>query len=242
MRLLLIFFICLIALPAAAQDYKTVLDLPDGATLVNLSASERLEIEQDLLVATMTYKAENESPKVVQDEINKKMKAAVDKAKKVSSVKASTQQYYVNEYDRNRGKKNFPVDKIWQGRQGLMIKGKTPDDLLKLVGDIQEMGFAMNSLQYQVSPELLEETREAMLEDALEKLMSKAKRTAKAIGKTTADLKTVNVDMGGGGYYPQPKMMRSMAMADGAEAMSAPVAAPGESQITLNVSAQALIK
>ncbi len=229
------------AMPAKAQDYKTILDLPEGAALVSLSASERVEIEQDLLVANLQYETEDKNPRALQDKINKKMKEALDTAKKVASVKVSTQQYYVYEYDRNQGKKGLPVDKVWRGQQGLMVKGKTADELLDLVGKLQEMGLTAQGLNYQVSPELLEETRESLLEAALVKLKAKADRTAKALGKGGAELKMINVDMGG--YYPQPVMMRAEAMNMAADMkMAAPVAAPGESEVTLSVSAQALLK
>ncbi len=236
MRIILATALLLVfAWPANAQDYKTVLDVPEGATLVSLSATERVEVEQDLLVAQLKYEAENANPKALQDEINRAMKKAVDAAKKVKSVKVSTQQYYVHEYRRD---KHAP--KIWKGSQGLMIKGKTADELLELTGKLQEMGLTMSGLSYALSPELLEETRDNLLEVALKKLQAKAARTAKALGKTSADLLQVNVDMGGG---TRPQMMRSsMAMSEGIAASAAPVAAPGQSDITLSVNAQALVK
>lgn len=242
MRAYLIAVLCLFVLPANAQDYKTILDLPEGVSLVNLSASERVEIEQDLLVANLRFESDNDSPKALQDTINKTMKKALNTAKKVESVKVSTQQYRVYEYDKNRGKKGLAPQKIWRGQQGLMVKGKKADDLLELVADLQEIGLTMNNLSYQVSPELLETTREGLLEDALKKLTAKAERTAKALGKSKAELKQITVNMGG--HYPRPVMARGMAMnmvADSAE-VSAPVAAPGENNVTLNVSAQAFLK
>jgi len=224
-----------------AQNHKTAVDLPEGTTLVNLSASERVEVEQDLLVARLQFKAEDDNPKDVQDEINKKMRDVVDAAKKVSSVKVSTQQYYVHEYDRNQGKRNLPVRKVWRGQQGVVVKGKKADELLELVGEIQEMGLIMNGLSYQVSPELLEETREAILDDALIKLMAKANRTAKALGKSNAELKQINIDMGN--YRPQPyKLARGLASVADTESFAAPVATPGETNITVSVSAQALLR
>lgn len=227
----------LAALPASAQDYKTVLDIPEGATLISLSATERVEIEQDLLIANLRYETENTDPKKLQDEINRIMQKAVDAAKKVQSVKTATQQYYVQEYRRD---KHAP--RTWRGNQGLQLKGKKADELLQLTGDLQKMGLSMSGLSYSVSPELLEETRNNMLEAALKKLTTKAARTAKALGKTKADLLQINVDSGGG--YARPQMMRAMAMDSGMAEMSmaAPVAAPGESQVTLTVSAQALVK
>ncbi len=240
MRLFFIFTVAFIfGAPAMAQDYKTLLDIPSGSTLVNLSATESVEVEQDMLIANLRFEAENIDPRAVQSEVNSMMKKALDLAVSVSSVKASTQQYYVHEYDRSRGQ-GARRDIVWRAQQGLMLKGKKADDLLKLAGDLQDIGLKMNGLNYMVSPELLEETRNGLLEDALEKLRVKADRTAKALGKTKTEFLQINVDTGG--YY-QPPMMRTMAMADGAmeKGMAAPVAAPGESQITLTVSTQALL-
>lgn len=242
MRALLILALCILtALPAAAQDYKTILDLPEGWTLVNLSASEQVEIQQDLLIANLQYEAENTDPKALQNEINTVMKKAVDKALKVKGVKTATQGYNVYQYDVNRGKKNLPREIIWKGNQGLMIKSKDANALLDLTGELQKMGLSMNGLSYTVSPELLEETRNSLLEDALAKLKTKAERTAKALGKSKTELLQINVDHGGGYHAP---VMRAMAM-DSSMAkaeMAPPVAAPGETMVTLNVSAQAALK
>ena len=240
-RFLLTVCFILMTIPATAQDMKTILDLPSGATLVSLSANERVEIKQDLLIATLRYQVENADPRTVQNDINKKMKNALDEAQKVKTVKAATGQYHIYEYDPNRHKQLKNRKKLWRGQQSLTIKGKTPDDLLELTGKLQDMGLAMNGLQYTVSPELLEETRDGLLENALTKLRKKAARTAKALGKSKAELKQVNVDHGGN-YYPRAPMGRGVAMMSADAEMASPVAAPGESQVTLNVSAQALLQ
>jgi predicted secreted protein len=245
---LLALFVFFTAAPATAQDYQTVLDIPAGHTLVNLSASEQVEIDQDLLVANLRFESENKEPKKLQDDINEIMKKAVDAAKKYTEVKVSTQQYYVYPYDYDpnpqpveRGEVR-KMERTWRGQQGLDLKSKNSEELLKLVGELQTLGLAVSGLQYTVSPELLESTRESLLEGALTKLMAKAERAAKALGKSKADLLEVNVDMGG--YYPQPMMARDMAYAEGAvmAKMDAPVAQAGQSQINMTVSARALLK
>ena len=223
-----------------AQDYKTLLDIPEGATLVSLSATERIEVEQDLLTANLRYEAENVSPKELQNNINTMMKKALEKAKKVNSVKVSTQAYSVYQYNLNNNRTQRR-NMIWKGQQGLKIKGKNAVDLLDLLGDLQEMGLTMKGLSYSVSPELLEKTHNEMLEAALGKLITKAKRTAKAIGKSKTELLQINVNHGGrNNYQPQYNMRAMGGMAE--TATVAPVAAPGESQITLTVSAQALLR
>lgn len=237
-----------VAAPALAQDYKTVLDIPAGHTLVNLSASEQVEIDQDLLVANLRYEIENKDPKKLQDDINEVMKKAVDQSKKYGAVKTSTQQYYVYPYDYDpnpqpveRGELRNKLERTWRGQQGIELKSKNSDELLRLMGELQALGLTVSGLQYTVSPELLEETREGLLEGALEKLGAKAARAAKALGKSKADLLEVNVDMGG--YYPpQPMMARGMAMEMSMAKMDAPVATPGQSQIQMTVSARAILK
>jgi predicted secreted protein len=247
MRLIIAFFAILMFLPviAQAQDLNTLLDIPSGETLVNLSATERVEVDQDLLISSLRYEAENKDAKKLQDDINTVMKAALDKAKSYPDVKVETQQYYVykNEYYPNPANQVGKPISTWRGQQGLILKSKNAADVLKLTGELQEMKLAVNGLNYMVSPELLEETQNTLLEGALAKLTAKAERIAKALGKSKADLLNVNVDMGG--YYPQPMMARAEMMSmDGAAApkMDAPVAAPGQSDITLTVSATARIK
>ena len=234
---------------AQAQDYKTILDIPAGQTIINLSANERVEVQQDLLVASLRFESENVSPKALQDEINKIMTKALDLAKTYKDVKVETDQYYVYPYDPEPpkplkdGEKPSKSIRTWRGSQGLTIKSTTANQVLELTGALQEMGLSMNGLNYTISPALIEKTQDSLMEIALAKLQAKAERTAKALGKSKADLVEVNVDVGGN-YYPQPMMMRAMAMDAGAvmEKAAPPVAAPGQSDINLTVSARAVLK
>lgn len=231
-----------LATPAAAQDLPTLLDIPAGQSLVNLSATERVEVDQDLLMASLQYEAVNKNSTALQDEINTKMAKAVELAKKVGSVKITTGGYYVYLYDPDPNTERNDME--WRGAQSLQIKGKKADELLKLVGDIQAIGLSMQGLNYSVSPELMEETQNSLLEAALGKLKTKAERTAKALGKTSADLLNVNVDIGGGHMYAQPMMARAEMAMDSTAGMkmAAPVAEPGQTDITLTVTATALLK
>ncbi|MCC6597638.1 MAG: SIMPL domain-containing protein [Alphaproteobacteria bacterium] len=232
--------------PAKSQDFNTLLDIPEGATLVSLSATERVEVDQDLLVANLSIETKNTDAKALQNEINTIMTKALNAANTVKTVKASTQSYHVYPHDYNPDPRPLKtgekpeIIREWRGSQGLMLKSKAPDDLLKLTGVLQEMGMNVTNLSYMVSPELLEETQNNLLEAAITKLKAKAQRTASALDKTKVSLLNINVDIGG--YAPQPMMMaRGMAM-DAKMEMAAPVAAAGQSEITLSVNAQAMIK
>jgi predicted secreted protein len=252
MRLLLLTAAAVFTLPAAAwaQDNgKGLLDLPPGQTIINLSTTERIEVDQDLLVATLRYEAENKDPRALQNEINTLMKKAVDAARATPDVKVTTQQYYVYPVDpappqpprtETEEKERKKEDPIWRGSQSLEIKSIKADDLLELTGKMQEMGLIMNGLSYTLSPDKAQETQDSLMEGALAKLKTKAGRAAKALGKSDAALLEVNVDAGG--YYPQPTMMRMDMAAAPMAKMSAPVAAAGQTEITMTVSAKALLK
>jgi predicted secreted protein len=234
--------------PAFAQQEKGPLDLPPGQSIVHLSASERVEVEQDELVANLRYEAENKDAKALQNEINTVMKKAVDAAKAVPGVEVTTEQYYVylNE-ERPQPLPNTPEDRqpkpvrTWRGNQGLTLTGKSADALLDLTGKLQEMGLAMNGLNYQVSSEKMEETKDSLLEAALLKLRKKAERVAKALGKGESELREVSVDSNENNFVA-PRAMMAMAADAGMAKMAAPVASPGKSEVSLSVSALALLK
>jgi predicted secreted protein len=237
--------------PAMAQEVPQSL-VRSGQTVLNISASERQTVQQDLLIASVRFETEGTDSRTLQDKINQLVSKALDESKKYTDVKVVTDNYYVYPYDPNQyvprpdGTMEEPKEKkpvIWRGAQGLSLKSKNSEQLLKLMGSLQEMGFQTNNLSYTLSPESFETIRDSLMESALAKLKVKADRASKALGKKEAELVEVSVDTA---YpqYPQPMMARAeMAMDAGASAkFAAPVASPGESEITLTVSARAVLK
>ena len=245
MRFLLILGVILAGFTAPAMAEESL--VKPGQTVLNISATERQTAQQDLLVASLRYEAESPDSRTLQSRINGLMAKALEAAKKYPEAQVSTDQYYVYPYDPNPNPNGDPDEQagkkqiIWHGNQSLSMKSKKPDDLLKLMGELQEMGFQTSNLSYTLSPETFEAIRDSLLESALTKLREKAERAAKALGKKEAELVEVNVDTA---YpnYPVPMMARAeMGMAK-AQDMAAPVASPGDSEITLTVSARAVLK
>ena len=230
--------------PAMAQDVVT---LPEGQTALNISATETVEAEQDMLVASLRIQMEDKDAKTIQDTINKAMAKAVTEAKKYKGLKIETGQYYVHpdyRYEQNRetGENKQILDK-WRGSQTLTIKSLNADDVLKVTGNIQDMGFVMNSLEYQLSPKKYEEIRDGLMETTIKSLNERAKRVATALGKANVDLVEINVDAQP--MMPQPVYARGAKMemmAMSADAMSAPVAEAGETSVSMTISARAIIK
>jgi predicted secreted protein len=233
---------------ALAQQELNILSLQDGQTIINLSTTERVEVDQDLLVATLRFEAENKDSGILQNEINTAIKKAVDLAKAQSDIKLKTQQYYVYPHDpviitetKEGEKKRETKERIWRGSQQIEIKSTNADAVLKLTGEIQSLGLVMTGLGYTLSPEKAEETRDNLMEGALAKLKQKAERAAKSLDKTKVNLLEVNVDANA--YYPQPMM--AMAAEDSmglrSKVSAAPVAVAGQTELNMTVSAKALI-
>lgn len=243
MRVLILFALLLTFPISANAQYKdAVFELEENDSLLHISATERREVDQDLLIASLRIEVENKNNKDVQNEINKGMKAALDLAKGYKDVKAITRGYNVHQYDLNGGKRDRTRNMIWKGSQSVQLKSKDADALLELAGKIQEAGFIMGGLNYTLSPEVAAKVQDEMLEAALEKLSARAQRAAKALGKKDAELKEINTQ---GNSQPQPqhyqRNVKMRAMSADME-MAAPVASPGETTITMTVNAKALLR
>lgn len=242
MRALILFAaFALLPFTAHAQSEDPIFSLQQDESLLHISATETREVDQDLLVANLRIESENEDNKAVQNEINTGMQEALDLAKDYDGVKAVTRGYTVRQYDRNSGKRDLPARMIWKGSQSVQLKSKNAEALLELAGKIQEKGFVMSGLEYSLSPEVAAQIQDEMLEAALQKLSARAERAAKALGKGEAELKEINTQ---GNYAPQPPVYaRAEMMSMAADSkMAAPVASPGETTITMNVSAKALLR
>jgi predicted secreted protein len=235
------------AAPAGADDNGLNLP-PEGTTIINLNATEKRTLPQDLLIASLRIEAEDKKdPAAVQKKINEAMTKALEIAKKEGAFKVSTGAYsvYKNEYAVVTNPKTGEqrTETKWMGSQSIEIESKDSTKLLEAVGKIQGLGFAMNNLMYALSPEVMEKTRDELLEAALKKLVTKADIVAKTLGKSKVDLVDVNVDSGGPVMPMYKNMMARAEMAAVADAaMPAPVAEAGESDVQLSVSARALIK
>lgn len=233
-----------LAAPAFAQE--TIALPPSGTTIVSLNATERTQLTQDTLNASLRMEIDGTSAQDIQDKINKAMAKALEEAKKVSDVKTSTSGYYVYAFDDGQpdpktGRIVNPVKK-WRGSQSIELESKDSTKLLDLAGKIQGMGFVMGGLNYSLSTVKAEQARDAMIAQAIKTLNEKAKVVQTAMGKGNFEIIDMNIDSNMPTAYPMYKTMRmEMAGAPAAD-MSAPVAQAGESEVSLTITARVLLK
>jgi predicted secreted protein len=86
----------LIVPPAAAQNINL---LPEGQTLITLSVTERVQVEQDTLIATLRVERDNRDATALQSAINAAMAEALETAEGDEAVKVSTGYYSVYQYN-----------------------------------------------------------------------------------------------------------------------------------------------
>lgn len=223
--------------PAMAQMQDPILTMPDGQVILNISATERREVSQDLLVANLSYTAINTDSRALQNEINTVMAKALATAKKVTDVKVTTGSYQVYQTTDERSK-----EQKWQGSQSVTLKSKDSEKLLKLVGELQDMKLNTEGLNYTLSPEMAVDVQDSLMEAALKQLQERADRAAKALGKSKAELRDVNVQGNDIPYQPMPYARGAVMMKAEAMDMAAPVAAGGDTTLTLSVNARAILK
>lgn len=245
MRRLVLALAVTLAIPgyALAMDSEFMKLPPPGASIINLSATERVQLPQDLLIASLRIEVEGADPRDLQNKINDSMKTALEKAAASPEVKAVTDQYNIYQYEPDDRSEPRPRgETLWRGTQGLTLSGKNADAILKLAGELQDAGFLMNGLSYTLSTEKADEARDALMEKTLASLMERARRAAKALGKGTVELVEANVDAAMP-LYPGP-MLKTMAMGEMADAqpMQDPSASPGETEVSLTVTASILIR
>ncbi len=232
---------------AVAQQSNGVVELPEGQTALNISATERVEVDQDTLVASLRIQQELKDASEVQNVINTAMKKAVTLAKQYPTLKVETGQYYVSpDYRQVKNPQTSETTQEiekWRGSQTLIIRSKNAEDTLKVAGEIQDMGFVMNNLGYELSADKYEETRDALMEETVAALRERAQRVAKALGKSSVDIVEINVDAQP--LMPQPMYARAKGMemmAMSADAMATPTAEAGTSDVSMTINARAILK
>lgn len=229
-RLILAFALGL--LPALAAAQTTSPPLPDNATLLHLGEQAHRMVTRDELRAVLRVEAVDTDAAKLQAAINKRMQAAVARAKSVAGVTVATGGYSVYQEQ--------PKDKPprWHGMATLSLVGRDPAPLLELAGSLQQDGLVVSSLAYELTPEAARSVEDELTGEALARLKQRAERTAAALGLAVERIRDLRIG-NAGGVPPVPRMM----MLGGAAPAAAPppVAEPGEAQVTVSVDAEVVL-
>ncbi|HEY1723056.1 MAG TPA: SIMPL domain-containing protein [Magnetospirillaceae bacterium] len=223
-------------LPAWAVDPAGNAATETG-TVVHLIERAERQMPRDRLNAVLRADDEGLDPAKVQDDINRRMQAALAQAKTVTTVKVESGSYSV--YRQQSAAQTGTVPEKWVASQTIALTSTDFTPALALIGTLQGQGLTIESLVFDVAPETLRSVQDEMTTEALAALRTRAGHVADGMGMRIARYKTLDVgNVTTQEIRPLPiRMMTAKASADAAPATSA-----GESTAFLTVDAQVILE
>jgi predicted secreted protein len=215
------FWICA-STPALAQDAQ------QPVAVLHLNQTAERTVIRDLLRIELRAEETGADARTVQTAINRRMAAALDRARQVQGVRVETGSYNVGE----ERPQNAPAR--WRGSQSVILTGKDADSMLKLAGVLQSDGLSTSSLAYEVSPETVRGAEEDLTAEALAALDHRAASIAGHMHLAVLRYRDLHVGNAETGGRPVPRF-GAMAMA------AAPVAEPGEAVVRVTIEAELLL-
>lgn len=222
-------------LPAMGQE---PLPLEPGQLHLLFSLNEQVEVDQDLLNASLQYLAQGRDRRAIQHEVNLAMQQARELLSSQNTIEFSISPYHVNTVQAGRPSRADIENPVWRARQSITMKAADSGALLELAGKLQESGFTMGSLYYSLSDASYETVADTLMVTILQKLQGRADTAAGVLGKSRAEIIEVNLNGSQGFFARSSQPMMAM---DAEAAFAAPVAEPGKAQVSLSASARVLL-
>jgi uncharacterized protein len=204
-------------------------------TILKLSETATVMVTPDELAASMRAEVIAPTAQDAQKRVNELMAGAITAARKVSGIVLSTGSYSVwrvatSPTDRNER---------WQSGQSINLTGKDAEAMLKLVGDLQQMGLVQSSLLWRLSRESERKARREATGHALSTLRARADEAAEILGLRFESFREVRLDsVAPPPILPRMQMAARATMAapappPNAEAEDMPVTASAEADVVL---------
>ena len=222
--------VLLAAAPARAQTTGT----DDDSTVLHLNETATRNVQQDRLTIEMRADVSGLDAEHVQTAINRRMAAALERAKAVSAVRTESRGYWVQQ----ERPQNAPSR--WRGVETVALIGTDTAAVLKLAGALQQSGLVMSSLSYDVAPDTAKAIEDDLTTAALQRLKGRVDHIAQDMGLVVRNYKTLRVgNVTGNAPPPRPLMMRAVSAAPAAA--PPPAAEPGETTLGVAVDADVVL-
>lgn len=210
-----------------AQNYVT----PVPQDVLQLSASGAVEVQQDLLVLTLSATKEAPDAAAVQTQL----KQALDAALGLARAAAQPQQMDVRTGAFGMYPRYGKDGRIsgWQGRAELVLQGRDFARITGTAGKIQSM--AISQIAFDLSREARAKVESEAQAKAIEAFKARATELARGFGFAGYTLREVSVNSSEMSPGPRPRMMAMEAKAAPMADAPVPVEA-GKSQVVVNLS------
>lgn len=228
MRLAAILLLASLAFSPAAGAAESEPEPDPPETVLRLSETVEKRVRRDRLRAELRVEATGANARAVQDEVNRRMAAALERVRALPAVKGETGSHNVWE---ERPDKAPPR---WRAMQALILTGRETVEYLQLVGHLQNDGLLLGHLQHELSPEAARAVEDELTRTALERLFERAEKVAQTMGLAVGHWKELRVGSAGGGQTPRPPVPLQAMRAEAAS-FAAPVVEAGDAPVRLAV-------
>jgi predicted secreted protein len=204
-------------------------------TVLRLSETAEKMVRRDRLRAELRVEVTGSNPRTVQEEVNRRMASALERARLVPTVKSETGAHGIWE----ERPQNAPPR--WRATQSLILTGRESVELLQLAGDLQADGLLLGSLQHELTPAAARAVEDELTQTALERLNDRATKVAQTMGLAVVRWKEIRVG-NAAGQAPRPPVPYQAMRADAAAAMASPVAEAGDAPVRLTVEGEVVLE
>jgi predicted secreted protein len=223
-RLLAAGALALAAAGACAQN------LPPPQNVLQLQAAGTVEVQQDLLMMTLTTARDGADPAAVQAQLKTALDAALTEAKRNAQpgqLDVRTGNFALYPRHSRDGKISG-----WTGTAELILEGRDFARITQTAGRINTM--TLGGVSFGLSREQRSKVEGEAQAQAIERFKARAIELARGFGFTGYTLREVAVNANEPGFAPRMRMMAQEARVAAAEA-PVPVE-PGRSAVTVTVS------
>jgi predicted secreted protein len=217
---------------AAAVGMLAGLPMASAQTVLNLSANGSDSVAPDRIIAALDAQFSSTDAAQAQADVNRAMAQALGAAKAVNGVSATTGSYSVYQTTPPDGAQKT----VYQASQNLQLgmdapQGVPPAAFTALVGQLQQKGLLLDSLNGDLSPRAQQAAQASAITDAIRQIQAQAQAVAKTLNDQVGKIQTLNVNVNLPGPIMRAAPMLMMAAA------APPQAAPAKVTVQANVSA-----
>lgn len=215
-----------LAMAQAAHAQTT----PAPENVVQLTASGTVEVQQDLLVLTLSTTKEGKDATVVQNQLRQALDTALAQARR----KAEPRQMEVRTGHFSLSPRYGQNSQItgWQGSAELVLEGRDFPRITSTAASVTTM--TINRVAFDLSREQRESVERDAQQQAIARFKAQADQLAKGFGFASFTLREVSVQSDSSAPGPRPRMMAMEARSAGV-ADAIPVEA-GKADVTVTVS------
>ena len=217
---------CAFALAAVGASAQT---LPPPQNVLQLQASGTVEVQQDLLMMTLTTSRDGQDPNTVQAQLKSALDAALAEAKRSAQpgqLDVRTGNFALYPRHNRDGRISG-----WTGSTELVLEGRDFGRITQAAGRITTM--TLGGVSFGLSREQRARVEGEAQAQAIERFKAKASELARDFGFGGYTLREVAVNANEPGFLPRMRL----AAQEGMVAAAAPVPVePGRSAVTVTVS------